>query len=137
MGCIYRFYRVRDIDDEVAFLKLFYPCVPLIQRSSVNEFLPLSERGVSSGGVYLSPGYILFFRSDIDVDDPAFWEKWAKKADVDVDAMNNKSELIMELPRQRKQTSRYTYGDQETFENMSELDSDSSDEDKKGERCYS
>ena len=73
-------------------------------------------------------------RSDIELDDPAFWEKWAKKADVDVDAINNKSELIMELPRQRKQTTRYTYGDQETFENMSELDSDSSDDEKKGEK---
>ena len=25
-------------------------------------------------------------RDDIDINDPEFWQKWAKKADVDVDA---------------------------------------------------
>ena len=25
-------------------------------------------------------------RSDIDIDDPDFWQKWAKKADIDLDA---------------------------------------------------
>ena len=25
-------------------------------------------------------------RDDIDINDPEFWEKWAKKADVNVDA---------------------------------------------------
>jgi len=25
---------------------------------------------------------------EIDIDDPDFWEKWAKKAELDVDLMN-------------------------------------------------
>jgi len=29
-------------------------------------------------------------RNDIDIDDPEFWQKWAKKADVDLDIMQNK-----------------------------------------------
>ena len=29
-------------------------------------------------------------RNDIDIDDPEFWQKWAKKADVDLEYMQNK-----------------------------------------------
>ncbi|XP_065313155.1 uncharacterized protein LOC135922655 isoform X2 [Gordionus sp. m RMFG-2023] len=29
-------------------------------------------------------------RSDIDIDDPNFWQKWAEKADIDVDKIQNK-----------------------------------------------
>lgn len=29
-------------------------------------------------------------RSDIDIDDPEFWQKWAKKADVDLAALEGK-----------------------------------------------
>jgi len=27
-------------------------------------------------------------RDDIDINDPEFWQKWAKKADVDVDTLD-------------------------------------------------
>ncbi|CAD5206696.1 unnamed protein product [Bursaphelenchus okinawaensis] len=39
-------------------------------------------------------------REDIDVNDPNFWSKWAKKANVDVDSGSN--ELILLEPRARK-----------------------------------
>lgn len=29
-------------------------------------------------------------RNDIALDDPEFWQKWAKKADIDMDSMNRK-----------------------------------------------
>ena len=29
-------------------------------------------------------------RTDIDINDPNFWQKWAKKADIDVDSINSK-----------------------------------------------
>ena len=29
-------------------------------------------------------------RSDIDINDPNFWQKWAKKADIDTDASKSK-----------------------------------------------
>ena len=48
--------------------------------------------------------------SEISIDDPEFWQKWAKKADLDVaDAMNaaNKDERIIYEPRRRTQTRRY------------------------------
>lgn len=33
---------------------------------------------------------------DIDIDDPDFWKKWAKKADLDMDYINNK--VLLSLP---------------------------------------
>lgn len=78
-------------------------------------------------------------RSDINIDDPHFWDKWAKKAELDVDKLKKPRHLIMELPRQRKQTTRYTTGSGggEMMDNMSELDSsadsDYDDEGKRGE----
>lgn len=29
-------------------------------------------------------------RTDIDINDPDFWKKWAKKADVDVEGLKHK-----------------------------------------------
>ncbi|XP_071173454.1 chromodomain-helicase-DNA-binding protein 8-like isoform X4 [Mytilus edulis] len=63
-------------------------------------------------------------RDDIDINDPNFWQKWAKKADVNAD--EDKNELIVEVPRQRKQTARY--GNDEAALEMSELESSSDDE---------
>ncbi|KAJ8302947.1 hypothetical protein KUTeg_019343 [Tegillarca granosa] len=67
-------------------------------------------------------------RSDIDINDPNFWQKWAKKADLDADELKHKNDLIIQEPRQRKQTARY--GNDESVLDMSELESSSdSDED--------
>ncbi|CAH8676514.1 choline dehydrogenase 6 [Schistosoma haematobium] len=46
-------------------------------------------------------------RSDIALDDPNFWQKWAKKAGVDETALAMK-DLIVQTPRQRRQTNRYS-----------------------------
>ena len=46
-------------------------------------------------------------RMDIDINDPDFWEKWARKADLDLDQLTA-NKLIIEQPRVRKQTQRYT-----------------------------
>lgn len=32
-------------------------------------------------------------RNDIALDDPEFWQKWAKKADIDMDSINRKVNL--------------------------------------------
>lgn len=60
-------------------------------------------------------------RTDIALDDPEFWQKWAKKADIDMDSMNRKNTLVIDTPRIRKQTRQFSLrgeGD------MSDLDSD-------------
>ncbi|XP_025076427.1 chromodomain-helicase-DNA-binding protein 8-like isoform X4 [Pomacea canaliculata] len=62
-------------------------------------------------------------RNDIDINDPNFWQKWAKKADLDVEALGSKNALIIEEPRQRRQTARY--GKEESVVDMSDLESSS------------
>jgi chromodomain-helicase-DNA-binding protein 7 len=66
-------------------------------------------------------------RVDIDINDPNFWDKWAKLSDLDVDSLNSKNELIVKEPRQRKQTSRY--GNEEAALDMSDLESSSDTDD--------
>ncbi|XP_077502433.1 chromodomain helicase DNA binding protein kismet isoform X3 [Amblyomma americanum] len=64
-------------------------------------------------------------RSDIEIDDPNFWEKWAKKANLDVDELKGRNELILQEPRRRTQTKRF--GTDDNMLDLSELES--SDED--------
>ncbi|XP_023688336.2 chromodomain-helicase-DNA-binding protein 8 isoform X1 [Paramormyrops kingsleyae] len=47
-------------------------------------------------------------RTDIALDDPEFWQKWAKKADIDMDTINRKNTLVIDTPRIRKQTRQFT-----------------------------
>uniref|UniRef100_A0A8C5NC61 Chromodomain-helicase-DNA-binding protein 8 n=1 Tax=Gouania willdenowi TaxID=441366 RepID=A0A8C5NC61_GOUWI len=47
-------------------------------------------------------------RNDIALDDPEFWEKWAKKADIDMDTVNRKNTLVIDTPRVRKQTRQFS-----------------------------
>lgn len=48
-------------------------------------------------------------RTDIDIDDPDFWKKWAKRAEIDTEQMNNGQEelLVLSEPRRRTQIKRY------------------------------
>ncbi|XP_071091615.1 chromodomain-helicase-DNA-binding protein 8-like isoform X2 [Haliotis cracherodii] len=62
-------------------------------------------------------------RSDIDINDPNFWQKWAKKADIDVDELKSRNTLIIQEPRQRKQTARY--GNEDAMMEISDLESSS------------
>ncbi|CAG0916765.1 unnamed protein product [Notodromas monacha] len=64
-------------------------------------------------------------RSDIDVDDPDFWQKWARKAEIDTEI--DKKELIMDTPRKRTQTRRF--GNDESVMDISELETSSDSED--------
>ncbi|XP_055711038.1 chromodomain-helicase-DNA-binding protein 7 isoform X3 [Phlebotomus papatasi] len=58
-------------------------------------------------------------RSDINIDDPDFWKKWAKKADIDpVQERDEKEDLVMTEPRRRTQIKRY--GHDESVMEMSE-----------------
>ena len=66
--------------------------------------------------------------SDINIDDPEFWLKWAKKADINVEEkLNPADERIICEPRQRRQTRRFEIARPEEFD--SDLGSESSDGD--------
>ncbi|XP_066536668.1 chromodomain-helicase-DNA-binding protein 8 [Hoplias malabaricus] len=62
-------------------------------------------------------------RTDIALDDPEFWQKWAKKADIDLDSINRKNTLVIDTPRVRKQTRQFSSLRGEGGE-LSDLDSD-------------
>lgn len=49
-------------------------------------------------------------RTDIDIDDPDFWKKWAKRAEIDTESVltNGQEELlVLSEPRRRTQIKRY------------------------------
>ncbi|XP_037928095.1 uncharacterized protein LOC119662531 isoform X3 [Teleopsis dalmanni] len=52
-------------------------------------------------------------RSDITIDDPDFWTKWAKRADIDPDACerDETEDLVLSEPRRRTQIKRYGHED--------------------------
>uniref|UniRef100_A0A8C9WIK6 Chromodomain helicase DNA binding protein 8 n=1 Tax=Scleropages formosus TaxID=113540 RepID=A0A8C9WIK6_SCLFO len=62
-------------------------------------------------------------RTDIALDDPEFWQKWAKKADIDFDSINRKNTLVIDTPRVRKQTRQFSLRG-EGGADLSDLDSD-------------
>nr|XP_018669889.1 chromodomain-helicase-DNA-binding protein 7 isoform X2 [Ciona intestinalis] len=64
-------------------------------------------------------------QSDISLDDPNFWEKWAKKADLDLQQLKD-NKLILEIPRHRKQTRRFG-GNSDDAEIFAEIGSESED----------
>lgn len=52
-------------------------------------------------------------RSDINIDDPDFWNKWAKKADIDttIGEKDEVEDLVLSEPRRRTQIKRYGHDD--------------------------
>uniref|UniRef100_A0A8C5Q8R6 Chromodomain helicase DNA binding protein 6 n=1 Tax=Leptobrachium leishanense TaxID=445787 RepID=A0A8C5Q8R6_9ANUR len=63
-------------------------------------------------------------RTDISLDDPNFWQKWAKIAELDTDAKNEKESLVLDRPRVRKQTKHYNSFEDDELMEFSELESD-------------
>ncbi|XP_036763438.2 chromodomain-helicase-DNA-binding protein 7 isoform X4 [Manis pentadactyla] len=64
-------------------------------------------------------------RTDISLDDPNFWQKWAKKAELDIDALNGRNNLVIDTPRVRKQTRLYSAVKGDELMEFSDLESDS------------
>uniref|UniRef100_A0AAQ4PVP2 Chromodomain helicase DNA binding protein 7 n=1 Tax=Gasterosteus aculeatus aculeatus TaxID=481459 RepID=A0AAQ4PVP2_GASAC len=63
-------------------------------------------------------------RTDISLEDPDFWQKWAKKAELDLDAMNGRNTLVIDTPRVRKQTRHFSSAKDDEMLEFSELESD-------------
>jgi hypothetical protein len=84
------------------------------------------EAGVKGGTFAKATFQTIGTRDDIALDDPDFWEKWAKKADVSLDDQS-KNELIVEEPRRRKQTKRFGEQDMMEYSELETSDSDASE----------
>ncbi|XP_072297015.1 chromodomain-helicase-DNA-binding protein 7 [Eucyclogobius newberryi] len=63
-------------------------------------------------------------RTDISLEDPDFWQKWAKKAELDLDAINGRNTLVIDTPRVRKQTRHFSSAKEDEMMEFSELESD-------------
>ncbi|KAK5859331.1 hypothetical protein PBY51_020894 [Eleginops maclovinus] len=63
-------------------------------------------------------------RTDISLEDPDFWQKWAKKAELDMDAMNGRNTLVIDTPRVRKQTRHFSSAKDDEMLEFSELESE-------------
>lgn len=72
-------------------------------------------------------------RSDIDIRDPDFWNKWAKKAEIDTtEKKNDDEDLIVTEPRKRTVIKRYGHDDGPMEMSDMEVTPDS-EEDEEGE----
>merc|ERR1712071_424995 len=71
-------------------------------------------------------------RTDINIDDPDFWKKWAKRAEIDTEQLMNNGtvELVLSEPRRRTQIKRY--GQDEGVMDVSELESTSNSDEENG-----
>uniref|UniRef100_A0A8C8JS73 DNA helicase n=1 Tax=Oncorhynchus tshawytscha TaxID=74940 RepID=A0A8C8JS73_ONCTS len=67
-------------------------------------------------------------RTDISLEDPDFWQKWAKKAELDMEAINGRNTLVIDTPRVRKQTRHYSSMKEDELAEFSELESDGENE---------
>ncbi|XP_033117287.1 chromodomain-helicase-DNA-binding protein 8-like [Anneissia japonica] len=67
-------------------------------------------------------------RSDINLDDPDFWMKWAKRADLDTNELQTRDQRakIIDTPRQRKQTRRF--GENEDMVEFTSSESENEDQ---------
>lgn len=73
------------------------------------------------GGSFSKASFASADTADIQIDDPEFWQKWAKKAEIE--ETDQKKTLVMDEPRERKTVARF--GRNETLDPRA-LDSNSS-----------
>lgn len=97
----------------------------LQQRSTVIQI-----EGGEKGSTFSKASFQTSETNDIAIDDPEFWQKWAKKADIDIEEkLNPKDERIIYEPRRRTQTRRYG-GPDDLLEESDYSSSDTDDENK-------
>lgn len=100
----------------------------LQQRSTVIQI-----EGGEKGSTFSKASFQTSETNDIAIDDPEFWQKWAKKADIDIEEkLNPKDERIIYEPRRRTQTRRY--GGPDDLLEESEYSSSGTDEEGGGNK---
>ena len=77
-----------------------------------------------AGGSFAKATFASADTADISVDDPDFWAKWAKKAEIE--EIDEKTKLMMVEPRSRKKIQRF--GGHENLDPAQCSDLDSSDD---------
>jgi len=78
------------------------------------------------GSTFSKASFASSENADIEIDDPNFWEKWAKKANIDTEDFASRNELIVQEPRRRTQTKRF--GQDDGMMEISDVDSSEDDD---------
>jgi chromodomain-helicase-DNA-binding protein 7 len=76
-------------------------------------------------------------REDISVDDPDFWKKWAKRAEIDPEELNDKNALVLDEPRRRTQIRRYGHDEGVMVDTDVDSSTDSEEDGNVGDRTRS
>lgn len=91
----------------------------------------VTVEGNKAGGSFAKATFASADTADIQLDDPDFWAKWAKKAEIE--QIDENTRLMMVEPRSRKKIQRFGGHENLDPSNVSDLDS-SDDSDEEGRR---
>uniref|UniRef100_A0A0K2SWV2 Chromodomain-helicase-DNA-binding protein 7 n=1 Tax=Lepeophtheirus salmonis TaxID=72036 RepID=A0A0K2SWV2_LEPSM len=122
------------MDDENAGDKF---CEEDIEEILQRRTTTVTLENEKAGGSFSKASFTSADTADIAIDDPDFWAKWAKRAEVE--EVDEKTSLMVNEPRSRKKIQRFGGHDSLNPQDVSDLDSDSdSDSDsRKGRKCRS
>ncbi|CAO0790446.1 unnamed protein product [Mucor circinelloides] len=67
----------------------------------------IRHEGNEKGSIFSKATFSSSTGQDVKLDDPDFWEKWATKANLDVNEVQDENELIVYEPRRRRQVQRF------------------------------
>lgn len=116
------------MDDDNAGEKF---CEEDIEDILLRRTTTVTVDGGQAGGSFAKASFASADTADIAIDDPDFWAKWAKKAEIE--EVDEKATLMMVEPRSRKKIQRFGGHDAVDPRDVSDLDS-SSDSDEEGVR---
>ena len=104
----------------------------ILSRRTITRTQDTSDQ---KGGSFSKASFASADTADIQIDDPEFWQKWAKKAEIE-EIDNEKKTLVVDEPRERKSVARFgrTTGESLDPRQCSELDSSSGSDDEDGMR---
>merc|ERR1719162_1356647 len=85
----------------------------------------ITIEGNKAGGSFSKATFASAETTDNNLDDPDFWEKWAKKAEIE--QVDEKTKLMMVEPRSRKKTARL-FGGADGLDPRQVSEMDSSDD---------
>ena len=117
------------MDDETAGDKFIEEDIEeILSRRTTTKTQDTSDQ---KGGSFSKATFASADTADIQIDDPEFWQKWAKKAEIE--ETDNKETLVIDEPRERKSIKRFTGNESIDPRDMakygSDLDSSSGSDD--------
>ncbi len=117
------------MDDDNAGEKF---CEEDIEDILLRRTTTVTVDGGQAGGSFAKASFASADTADIAIDDPDFWAKWAKKAEIE--EVDEKASLMIVEPRSRKKIQRFGGHDGIDPRDVSDLDSSSDSDDESGVR---